>query len=64
MEKTMKEWRLKRGMTQEDVSRLSGVKYSSLLAYENGYRMPPVDKAIKIAGVLGVIVEEIDWRHK
>lgn len=61
---TMKEWRNQKNITQEELARETGISYSSILAYDNGYRMPPVDKAIKIAQYIGVPVEKVDWRLK
>ena len=59
--KTMKEWRNARGVTQETLAHETNICYSSILAYDNGYRIPPVDKAIKIAEVLKVAVEDVKW---
>ena len=58
---TMKEARLAKGITQEQLVLETGICYSSIVAYDNQYRMPMVDKAIKIAQALGVAAEDINW---
>ena len=59
---TLKEIRTRLRMTQQEVSEKSTVPYAAYVAYENMYREPPVGRAIKIAKVFGVPVEEIIWR--
>lgn len=55
----MKQLRQKLGMTQEELSELSGVSRVSIGNYERGDREPTVSIAIAIAEVLGVTLEEL-----
>ncbi|MDT2419505.1 helix-turn-helix transcriptional regulator [Enterococcus avium] len=55
----IKQQRQKLGMTQEELSELSGVSRVSIGNYERGDREPTVSIAIAIAEVLGVTLEEL-----
>lgn len=55
----IKQQRQKLGMTQEELSELSGVSRVSIGNYERGDREPTLSIAIAIAGVLGVTLEEL-----
>ncbi|MGH1678294.1 helix-turn-helix domain-containing protein [Enterococcus avium] len=55
----MKQLRQKLGMTQEELSELSGVSRVSIGNYERGDREPTLSIAIAIAEVLGVTLEEL-----
>lgn len=55
----IKQLRQKLGMTQEELSELSGVSRVSIGNYERGDREPTVSIAIAIAEVLGVTLEEL-----
>lgn len=56
---SMKQLRQKLGMTQEELSELSGVSRVSIGNYERGDREPTVSIAIAIAEALGVTLEEL-----
>lgn len=63
--KPIAEWRHMRDMTQFQLASLSGVGLSTVIAAENGTRIPRADNALKIAKALGVSVEDIKWgRHE
>lgn len=56
---SIKQLRQKLGMTQEELSELSGVSRVSIGNYERGDREPTVSIAISIAESLGVSLEEL-----
>ncbi len=64
----LREMRLLKGMTQEELARMVGVSRQTINYIERGKYRPTVLLALKIASVLGVRVEEIfqleesDWK--
>lgn len=50
----LKEWRLKKGLTQEEVSKRIGVHRTYYGMIERGIRTPSIKTMLKIADVLGV----------
>ena len=48
-----------KGMTQKELAAKAGITVSSLSRYINDKRIPYVDTAFKIAGALGVSVDEL-----
>lgn len=58
----MREWlkdkRLSKGLTLNDVAERAGVSWQSISYYENGERRPSPETAIKIGAVL-----EFDWKR-
>jgi len=55
----VKEERLRKGLSQEELSRLSGVPRTTISAIESGKVIPSVEHAIKISKALGCKVEEL-----
>jgi len=56
----IKKYRAKLGLTQEDLVKKSGVKYTTLSKIESGViKMPSVQIAAKIAETLGVSIEDL-----
>ena len=55
----LREIRLQRKMTLEELSELSGVNRVTINRYELGQRTPSVDMALKLASALGCTVEEL-----
>lgn len=53
----LKEARIKKNISQAELSRLTGIAPATLSSYEKG-KSPTIDKAIKIANVLDV---SLDW---
>ena len=49
--KRVKELRMKRGLSQEDLGTAVGVTKVSVCGYENGTRLPSLENLIKIADV-------------
>lgn len=49
------------GLTQNELAIEIGVKRTAVANYEAGTRQPDIDRAKRIARVLGVTVEEIDF---
>lgn len=61
MKYSIKELRARNNLTQEELAEKVGVIRLTIVKYENHLSMPLVNVAIKIAEVLGVTVEQIDW---
>lgn len=55
----VREWRLRREMSQADVARLTGITQASLSNYENGKRDISVWVLIRIAEELDVSIEDL-----
>jgi transcriptional regulator with XRE-family HTH domain len=58
MEK-IKELRLNKGWSQEELAKKSGVGRISIIRYENNERIPQVDVASRIANALGCTIDEL-----
>lgn len=56
---TVKELREAVHMTQKDVAHQMKVAQSTVCMWESGERTPPVDKIVKLAGILNVPVEKL-----
>lgn len=59
--KTLKELRAEAGLTQTAVAKQMGVSHDSIKRWENGETHPNAPQAIKLAGIYGVAMDEIDW---
>ena len=55
----IKEFRVAKKMTQQDLAEAVGVNYSVISKYESGKITPPADRLKKIADILGVYVDEL-----
>jgi molybdate-binding protein/DNA-binding XRE family transcriptional regulator len=55
----VKEYRLKRGLSQEELAKLCSMPRSTLSAIESGRAVPSVEYAIKLSKALGCTVEEL-----
>jgi transcriptional regulator with XRE-family HTH domain len=51
---TIKEHRIRKGLTQEQLGDLIGAGQSTIAMYENDYLIPPTQKIMKLSSVLGV----------
>lgn len=56
----IREFRLKKGLSQQQLADLIGVNYSVVSKYEKGTVTPPEDRLILIADALGVTPEDLD----
>ena len=56
---TLRFYRLKREMSQEQLAKLSGVHKNSIIRYEQGIQMPSLESAIRLCRVLGVTLDEM-----
>ena len=56
---TLRFYRLKREMSQEQLAKLSGVHKNSMIRYEQGIQMPSLESAIRLCRVLGVTLDEM-----
>ena len=61
MQKTMKEWRKERKLTQRELSEKTGINFDSIVRYDNQTRIPPVTRGLTIAAVLEVDPYDIKW---
>ena len=60
----LKETRFKKGLTQYDISKNSGVHQSRISLIERGYVFPTLKERRKIAKALDIGIEDIDWNEK
>lgn len=61
MNKTLAELREERGMTQRQLAEKLNISPGTIGMYETGKRNPPLSKAIKIAKLFNVPVENISF---
>lgn len=59
MENRIKEIRIAKKMTQEDLAKLSGVPRSTIAMLESSSRVPRVDVAAWLARGLGTTIEQV-----
>lgn len=59
--KTLKQLRTAAGLTQKDVATRMGVSNDSIKRWENSETHPNAPQAVKLAGIFGVGMDEIDW---
>ncbi len=57
--RALKVERAKKGWTQDDLARESGVAANTIARYESGRNMPSLDVAVKMARALGCSVDEL-----
>lgn len=55
----VRQWRLRREMSQADVARLTGITQASLSNYENGKRDMPLSTLLGVAGALNVSLGDL-----
>lgn len=55
----VREWRLRREMSQADVARLTGITQASLSNYENGKRDMPLSTLLGVAAALNVSLGDL-----
>ncbi len=55
----IREWRLRRELSQAEVARLAGITQASLSNYENGKRDLPLSTLLGVAGALNVSVGDL-----
>jgi len=55
----LKLYRLNRGLRQEDLAQLVGIKQSQITVFESGRRRPSTKIAAAIAGALGLTTREV-----
>lgn len=61
---TLEAARINAGLTQKQVCEALGISATTIVLWEHGDRMPPVDKAIKMAELYGVPMECINFCRK
>jgi len=55
----LKNWREKKGWTQEKLADESGVTRQTIISIEKGKYVPSLELALKFAGIFGCKVEEL-----
>ena len=60
----IKQIRTKRGITQEELSELSGLSHISIATIETGARFPRMASLVKIAKALGTTTDELLHGHE
>lgn len=58
-EKNLKEYRERKGITQNELGALVGVTQGAIAQFENGSAVPNVKTAVRIAEVLGTTCENL-----
>jgi transcriptional regulator with XRE-family HTH domain len=62
--KRLREWRLKRGLTQEQLARKAAVPTVSVSHFETGHRFPNAESLRRLADALGVSADYLLGRVK
>jgi transcriptional regulator with XRE-family HTH domain len=60
----LREWRIKRGLTQEELARKADVPTISVSHFETGHRFPNVESLRRLAEALGVSTDYLLGRVK
>ena len=60
----LREWRLKRGLTQEELARKADVPIISVSHFETGHRFPNAESLRRLADALGVSTDYLLGRVK
>lgn len=61
---TLKELRVKKNKTQDQIAKAVGINRAAYSHYENGLRIPKVDVASNLASYFGVMIENIIFLPK
>lgn len=61
---TLKELRLKKGLTQEEMAHKAKLSLKGYIQIENGYTEPRILTALKISEILDADPREIKWAQK
>lgn len=61
--KRVRELRVKKGLSQQDLGNAIGVTKVSVCGYESGTRIPNLDKLIKLADILGTSTDYLLGRE-
>ena len=62
--KTLAQLRMDRNMSQRELARRLGVSSATIGMYETGKRNPPLKKALEMAKLFNVSVENISFSNK
>lgn len=61
--KTLREWRVARGITQQQLANEAGISLSTVTDAEAGRKTPQLRNAEKLAKALGVELGDIQWTN-
>ncbi len=59
IENSVKEHRIRLGMTQQDLARAAGVSRQSIISIERGRYVPSLPLALKMATIFGCATDEL-----
>lgn len=62
--KTLREWRIERGKTQQQLANEASVSLSTVTDAESGRKTPQLRNAEKLAKALGVELGDIKWTNE
>lgn len=62
--KTLAELRKTKCLSQRELAKLLNIGSGAIAMYESGMRMPPLNRAIEIANIFNVSVEDICFSNK
>jgi transcriptional regulator with XRE-family HTH domain len=55
----LKEIRIKKGITQIDLAKKLNIKQSTISKFENGTKIPSLERTVEIANILGISIDEL-----
>lgn len=62
--KRIKEFRIQKNLTQEELGRLINITKVSICCYENGTRVPSLEIIVALANAFGVSLDDLLGREK
>ena len=62
--KRIKEYRIQKDLTQEELGRLINITKVSICCYENGTRVPSLEIIVALANAFGVSLDDLLGREK
>lgn len=58
---SVKDNRLKKGITQAELAEMVGLARVSILSIEKGHHIPTIETALRLGKALGVSLEDLFW---
>lgn len=56
---SLKEWRKKRGLSQQELANIMGVHQTMISDYEKGAQVPSVQRLIQLSQILNISLDEL-----
>lgn len=60
-QKTLRDWRKERNLTQIQLAVLSNVSLSTIADFETGRHLLTIESAIKLVNALGITLNDVKW---